>query len=692
MKEPLTQTRFRQIQALILIFSGLIYLCSITGKLIWDDYFILSGSAIGGGHSLLSCFTKPFLVNYYRPVVSASFYLEKFISHHTPFFYHQTNILIHVLTTWLVIAILYEAFRNRGLALLGGALFAVQPVQIDAVAWIGGRTDSLCALWMALYAWSLIRAARAGVVTRKRWLALSVIAFALALFTKEQMLPAIILAPLAFRCWKQDSASAYPISPWRAFAPFGAVCAAYLALYFAFGPEPPDAIKIGPVAVIAQFLRTVTYYTLLLVAPTPRWINTMSLGLFARAGLWTVSSGAFILGAGCLAYKRLNKSEPAAAWLIAFIGSTILVVSNLWPVPSMLVAPYRAGVSGIGAACLIAWATWTFATSKLFMSRATTINHQPGFPGSPPVREPGTTINQKQTTVNPPSTINHQPSTLLSPLSIAGVTVYILWCGYLTAWGAGKWQNDEIAGATIVRYDPDSIWAHLNYTTALLNRGKKEPATREIEALLAKIVGESNWRSSDRVLKVVEKNPQILVYIREVQGTRKDPKQWLAAIYTQLAFARIDIGQRDNAKAGFKIALTLYPQTTEALLGIGTIAHIEGDDKKAEGYLRIAVALDYDRNESHVKLGLVLASLGKWQDARRQFEICIKQQPWVGMAYIELANSQINMGDRPAAKQTLEEGIRRSPNRKDIREKLAGLIQNPSTNNHAAPSPPLKGS
>src|SRR5262245_28873205 len=118
MKYSLTEKQYRYIQVIILFSSAVVYFGSITGKLIWDDQLIMSGTAIGGWDSLIHCFTNVLLVNYYRPLVSASFYLEKFISHHTPFFYRQTSILMHVATTWLVTALVWEAFRVRGMALL----------------------------------------------------------------------------------------------------------------------------------------------------------------------------------------------------------------------------------------------------------------------------------------------------------------------------------------------------------------------------------------------------------------------------------------------------------------------------------------------------------------------------------------------------------------------------------------------
>ena len=66
--------------------------------------------------------------------------------------------------------------------------------------------------------------------------------------------------------------------------------------------------------VIAQFLRTVTYYTLLFVAPTDRWINTMSLGQFAKAGVWPLISGAAIVAVAVVAQAMVRARSLGERW------------------------------------------------------------------------------------------------------------------------------------------------------------------------------------------------------------------------------------------------------------------------------------------------------------------------------------------------------------------------------------------
>src|SRR5690242_3940370 len=103
------ETIYQRGRMAAVLLSLIAYLPSITGRFIWDDWALTDGSAIGGGHSLLRCFTRPFLNNYYRPIVSASFFLENGLAHRTPVYFHQTNILIHLLTVVAIMAALRAA-------------------------------------------------------------------------------------------------------------------------------------------------------------------------------------------------------------------------------------------------------------------------------------------------------------------------------------------------------------------------------------------------------------------------------------------------------------------------------------------------------------------------------------------------------------------------------------------------------
>ena len=221
----------------VAVVAGVLYLPSLQGLPTWDN----ARPDLGRFHRWREVddglLPPPLPGNYYRPIVSASFYMDHRIGVRVRFFCHQTNILIHVLGAVAVAWLLDAALRSRRAGFLGGLLFAVQPVQVSAVAWIGGRTDSLCALWMAIFGGAIIRGACAQGRKRAGFLALAAVFFALAVFTKEQVLPAILLVPLAFRCWGQERGGELRRTAMRATIPFVGIAVAFVVLYLTFGPE-----------------------------------------------------------------------------------------------------------------------------------------------------------------------------------------------------------------------------------------------------------------------------------------------------------------------------------------------------------------------------------------------------------------------------------------------------------------------
>ena len=66
-----------------------------------------------------------------------------------PWVFHFANVLIHLAATLFVFSILNRILRNNWAALFGATIFAVHPVQVEAVAWASGTKDLLCTLFIA---------------------------------------------------------------------------------------------------------------------------------------------------------------------------------------------------------------------------------------------------------------------------------------------------------------------------------------------------------------------------------------------------------------------------------------------------------------------------------------------------------------------------------------------------------------
>ena len=178
---------------LLALAAALAFLPSLAGVFQFDDYNVIVNEPAGRAwRAFLERATGV------RPLLKASYTLNWTLGGGAPGF-HLFNIALHVVNTVLA----YHAGRTlcerwsapRHAALLAALLFALHPVQVEAVTYISGRSSSLMA---AFYLGALLVYLRGG-----HW-ALSGLLFALAVATKETALT----LPAALLLCEQDLKSA----------------------------------------------------------------------------------------------------------------------------------------------------------------------------------------------------------------------------------------------------------------------------------------------------------------------------------------------------------------------------------------------------------------------------------------------------------------------------------------------------
>ncbi len=129
---------------------------------------------------------------YYRPILTISFMFDAQFSGQNPFFYHFTNILIHLISSCLIYLLFTKLNYKKDLALFGALIFAVHPVLTQAVSWVPGRNDSLLTLFLLS---SFIFLINYFETNKNTFLFFHLIFFALGIFTKESTVfyPALLV-------------------------------------------------------------------------------------------------------------------------------------------------------------------------------------------------------------------------------------------------------------------------------------------------------------------------------------------------------------------------------------------------------------------------------------------------------------------------------------------------------------------
>jgi hypothetical protein len=85
-----------------------------------------------------------------------------------PMLFHAANLVIHVIATLLVYSIALRLTRNPFAATIGALLFAVHPVQVEAVGWVSGLKDVLWGCFALAAIDQYLAVAQSNVTTPRR--------------------------------------------------------------------------------------------------------------------------------------------------------------------------------------------------------------------------------------------------------------------------------------------------------------------------------------------------------------------------------------------------------------------------------------------------------------------------------------------------------------------------------------------
>lgn len=313
------------------------------GGFLWDDKPLILGNVqVRSLSAWRSWFTTDFWdvnpehaqgyqrVHYFRPLVTASYALEYRLVGGEPFLFHLDNLLAHAAASVLAFFALRRWTDTLAPAFIAALLFAVHPTKAESVAWIAGRTDVLCAIFLftaAMGAAMRLRGRRGGVV-------LEVVATLLAYLTKEGaiVLPALV----AIEAWVALGRPAIDARTARRLAwaavPQLLVAIAYLGARAALMPLRPTTPAMALSDHAQMVLESVGRYVTLAIAPHD--LSGQHALMRTLDGKPVHAIGYVVLGAAALvvllALALLTRTRrPMVTMSIALFLALILPVSNV---------------------------------------------------------------------------------------------------------------------------------------------------------------------------------------------------------------------------------------------------------------------------------------------------------------------------------------------------------------------------
>lgn len=129
---------------------------------------------------------------YYRPVLTLTFMADAMIGKGIFSIFHFSNIVYHILATFLLFLFFIETGYDRKRSFLFGLLFLVHPLVVQAVAWVPGRNDPLLAIFILASFLFWLKYQKSG---SKVFVFFHLLFYCIALFTKENavVLPVLII-------------------------------------------------------------------------------------------------------------------------------------------------------------------------------------------------------------------------------------------------------------------------------------------------------------------------------------------------------------------------------------------------------------------------------------------------------------------------------------------------------------------
>jgi tetratricopeptide (TPR) repeat protein len=190
-------TRIKIIGALI-IFNVLIFFNGIKNEFVWDDQYIVEkNELIKDPDNIMLLLTSEDSppdsppTGFYRPLINLSFLMDYQIFKGEPYGYRLTNILLHILCVVFLLYITFMLTDDIMLSYMAAIIFSAQAVHVEAVTFITGRNNILCALFILISIYYYIKSIK---LSKPFYFVISMVSLFLGATSKEFA----FLVPLVF--------------------------------------------------------------------------------------------------------------------------------------------------------------------------------------------------------------------------------------------------------------------------------------------------------------------------------------------------------------------------------------------------------------------------------------------------------------------------------------------------------------
>lgn len=635
---------------------------------IWDDERHITGNPmLDPARGWKEIWLSRDALQYY-PLVFTSWRLERLLWNNNPAGYHWVNILLHAASAVLV----WRVLRRLGVpgAWLAGALFALHPVNVESVAWISQRKNTLA---MVFYLLSLLWFLRAQAPPRLSngsppspltpqpfWYWLSLFAFVCALLSKTAVAPLpFVLLGLAW--WQRGGIGRTEV--WRAVPFFAAaLILGLVTVWFERHQNAGDIVRsdnlwsrLAVAGWAVWFYLGKALLPLHLVPIYPLWKVNSAHALSYLPGL--LVAAAFLLG---WRYRRTwGKTGLLAGGYFVLMLLPVLGFEDIGFMSYSLVADHWQYFAIIGPIALVSAAI----VSGLGLPGRRPAWLAPALGGVLAVALGVLTWRQSAIYTDPVTywraAIAGNPN---SPETWNNLSANLLETG----------QADEATALLrkTVELAPTNAVARYNLGSALMRAGQVDGAIAAYQKVIEIQPGHADAHCNLAIgLHQKGQVDQAIAHYQRALAIRPE----FAEVHNNLGRVYQDKGQINEALTHYRRALEIQPGLSQTHFNLANLLQHNGQTDPAIAHYQRAIEMRPDYAEAHNNLGRLLQQQGRLNEAAAHFRRALEFQPRLAETHLNLADLLLRQRQATEASAHYQQALAIQPDFPEACNRLAWL-------------------
>ncbi len=624
---------------LIALLALMAYYPSLDGGFIFDDHVLLTDNPLimapDGFWRVWVNSSQPD----YVPMTSSTLWLEWRLWGMNPTGYHVANLALHI-AACLLLWLLLKSLSIPG-AFLAALLYAIHPVNVESVAWVEQRKDTLSTVLALLSILGYIKSDFPSPSTANRlyppgagrWFWLALLSFVLAMFSKGSVatLPVLLLL---VAWWKSGRLTVR------------------------------DLLRSAPFFVVSAVLTPVIiWFVAHGTGVAPRDATIVQRALQAGAVVWFYLSKALAPIKLIFFYPLWNIQTSDLRWWLPLAAALVVSFLLVW---RCLKSPHSNWVPAL----LFAWAFFCVALAPAMGF------FDPGYMRFSLVADHYQHLALLAVVSLLAAGISTWHARVRDGLQAAVAAVAVVLVGSFTVL---TWQQSHLYDNEIHMYEatlkenPDCWMAHINFGAALLTTGRSAESLQHMnEALRLAPESAEAQHNLANALAATGRPEEAIEHFKQALRLRPD----YVKTYCNLGSVLLAAGRFEDAIANFQHALQLDPNYAEADYYLANALTRSGHPDEALAYYQQAVHINPNYAEAHNTLGSVLIQSGHLQEALDHYQQALRSKPDFAEAHNNLAIALASSGRASEAIEHFQQAIQLEPKKGDTHYNLGVILAN----------------